>query len=132
MLRLTPPGYQRFSQANSFDVVYGGGEANVAISLANYGLPVEFVSRLPENDIGEAALMTLRKYNVGTNHIVRGGKRLGIYFLEMGAVNRGSKVIYDRENSAISEIEPGMVDWESVMHDATWWKRKGISVLTDK
>ncbi len=127
MLRLTPPGYQRFSQAGSFEVLYGGGEANVAISIANYGLPVEFVSRLPENDIGQSALMSLRKHNVGTTHILRGGKRLGIYFLEMGAVNRGSKVIYDRESSAISEIEPGMVDWERVMHDASWFHWTGIT-----
>ncbi|MDR9416047.1 MAG: PfkB family carbohydrate kinase, partial [Gracilimonas sp.] len=102
MLRLSPPGFLRFSQANSFDVIYGGGESNVAVSLANYGIPVEFVTRLPNNDIGECALMEMRKRNVGTNHIVRGGERLGIYFLETGAVSRGSKVVYDRAHSAIS------------------------------
>ena len=89
MLRLAPPGYQRFSQASTFDVIYGGGESNVAVSLANYGLPVEFVTRLPNNDIGECALMEMRKRNVGTSHVLRGGERLVIYLLEMGAVARG-------------------------------------------
>jgi 2-dehydro-3-deoxygluconokinase len=101
MLRLTPPGLKRFSQASSFDVVYGGGESNVAVSLANYGVPVEFVSRLPQNDIGECALMELRKRGVQTHNIQRGGERLGIYFLEIGAVSRGSKVVYDRAHSSI-------------------------------
>src|SRR5690625_1610626 len=105
MMRLSPPGFQRFSQATSFDVIYGGGESNVAVSLANYGIPVEFVTRLPDNDIGDCALGELRRRNVGTRHILRGGKRLGIYFLEMGAVSRGSKVVYDRAHSAIAEIE---------------------------
>lgn len=82
MLRLTPPGFKRFSQADSFDVVYGGGESNVAVSLANYGIPVEFVTRLPKNDIGECALMEMRKRNVGVSKILRGGSRLGIYFLK--------------------------------------------------
>lgn len=127
MLRLTPPGYQRFSQASSFDVVYGGGESNVAVSLANYGLPVEFVTRLPQNDIGDCALMEMRKRNVGTSHIIRGGERLGIYFLEMGAVSRGSKVVYDRAHSAISQIEAGMVDWEEVFQDAQWFHWTGIT-----
>ena len=102
MLRLSPPGFQRFIQARSFDAIYGGGEANVAASLANYGLPVEYVTRLPANDIGDACLNFLRQYGVGTNHIVRGGERLGIYFLEMGSAQRGSKVIYDRAGSAIA------------------------------
>ncbi len=127
MLRLATPGYQRFSQATSFDAVYGGGEANVAISLANYGLSVDYITRLPDNDIGKSALMTLRKHNVGTNHIIYGGERLGIYFLETGAVNRGSKVVYDRAHSAISEIKPGMVDWDKVMEDAGWFHWTGIT-----
>lgn len=127
MLRLSTPGYQRFSQANSFDVVYGGGEANVAISLANYGLPVDFVTRIPDNDIGRAALMSLRKHNVGTDHIITGGERLGVYFLETGAVNRGSKVVYDRAHSSVSEIEPGMVDWEVVFKDTNWFHWTGIT-----
>jgi 2-dehydro-3-deoxygluconokinase len=127
MLRLTPPGFLRFSQAGQFDVVYGGGESNVAVSLANFGLPVEFVSRLPDNDIGECALMELRKRNVGTRHIARGGERLGIYFLEMGAVSRGSKVIYDRSNSGMATIQAGMVDWEEVFKDAQWFHWTGIT-----
>ena len=90
MLRLAPKENLRFSQASEFNAIYGGGESNVAVSLANYGLPVEFVTRLPKNDIGECALMEMRKRNVGTNHIVYGGDRLGIYFLETGAVSRGS------------------------------------------
>ncbi|MEM9919894.1 MAG: sugar kinase [Bacteroidota bacterium] len=127
MLRLTPPGWKRFSQASSFEVIYGGGESNVAVSLANYGLPVEFVTRLPENDIGDCALMELRKRNVGTHHIVRGGERLGIYFLEMGAVSRGSKVVYDRAHSAMSEIQAGMIDWEEVFQEAAWFHWTGIT-----
>jgi len=127
MLRLSPPGFLRFSQANSFEVIYGGGESNVAVSLANYGIPVEFVTRLPENDIGECALMEMRKRGVGTNQIVRGGERLGIYFLETGAVSRGSKVIYDRANSAISTIKKGEIDWEKVFDGATWFHWTGIT-----
>ncbi len=127
MLRLAAPGNLRFSQTSNFNAIYGGGEANVAISLANFGIPVEFVSRLPENDIGEAAMMTLRKYNVGTNYILRGGERLGIYFLETGAVSRASKVIYDRAHSAISEIESGMIDWDEVFRDANWFHWTGIT-----
>ncbi|MBK8965825.1 MAG: sugar kinase [Lewinellaceae bacterium] len=127
MLRLAPPGFQRFSQANSFDVIYGGGESNVAVSLANYGLPVEFVTRLPNNDLGECALMEMRKRNVGTSHVLRGGERLGIYFLEMGAVARGSKVVYDRAHSGMASIEAGMIDWDSVLKDAQWFHWTGIT-----
>ncbi len=127
MLRLTPPAMRRFSQASSFDVIYGGGESNVAVSLANYGVPVEFVTRLPENDIGKCAMMELRKQGVGVNHIIYGGERLGIYFLEIGAVSRGSKVVYDRAHSAISQIKPGMIDWESVFKDADWFHWTGIT-----
>ena len=127
MLRLSPPGFKRFSQANSFDVVYGGGESNVAVSLANYGIPSELVTRLPQNDIGDCALMEMRKRGVATENIVRGGSRLGIYFLETGAVSRGSKVVYDRAHSAISEIKAGMVNWESVFKDAQWFHWTGIT-----
>ena len=127
MLRLTPPGFKRFSQASHFDVIYGGGESNVAVSLANYGIPTEFVTRLPKNDIGECALMALRKYGVGTQHIARGGERLGIYFLEIGAVSRGSKVVYDRAHSAISTIEKGTIDWEEVFNGASWFHWTGIT-----
>ena len=127
MLRLAPRCFLRFSQASSFDAVYGGGESNVAVSLANYGLPVEFVTRIPENDIGQCALMEMSKRNVGVNHVLFGGDRLGIYFLEMGAVNRGSKVVYDRKHSAMSEIAPGMVDWKTVFADANWFHWTGIT-----
>lgn len=127
MLRLAPEGYLRFSQANSFDVVYGGGESNVAVSLANYGVPVDFVTRLPENDLGECAMMEMRKRGVATNNIVWGGERLGIYFLETGAVARGSKVVYDRAHSSMSEIKPGMVNWKEVFKDAQWFHWTGIT-----
>jgi len=127
MLRLTPPNLRRFSQASSFDVIYGGGESNVAVSLANYGIPVDFVSRIPNNDIGECALMELRKRGVNTQHIVRGGERLGIYFLEIGAVSRGSKVVYDRAHSGMATIEKGMVDWEEVFKDADLFHWTGIA-----
>jgi 2-dehydro-3-deoxygluconokinase len=127
MLRLAPPGFLRFSQTNSFDVVYGGGESNVAVSLANYGVPVDFVTRLPKNDIGECALMEMRKRGVNTQNIIFGGDRLGIYFLETGAVSRGSKVVYDRAHSSICEIEPGMIHWKNVFKDAGWFHWTGIT-----
>ncbi len=127
MLRLSPPGMLRFAQAQSFDAVFGGGEANVAVSLANYGIPVDFVTRLPANDIGQACAQSLRKNGVRTDHIVWGGERLGIYFLEMGAVSRGSKVIYDRAGSAFATIEPGMIDWKRVFSESTWFHWTGIT-----
>ena len=127
MLRLSPPGFFRFSQANTFDVIYGGGESNVAVSLSNYGVPSQFVTRLPENDIGECAMMEMRKRGVDTSQIVYGGERLGIYFLETGAVSRGSKVIYDRAHSAMSTIRPGMIDWEQVFDGAGWFHWTGIT-----
>ncbi|MDC0177752.1 sugar kinase [Polaribacter sp.] len=127
MLRLAPQGFLRFSQANNFDVVYGGGESNVAVSLANYGVDVDFVTRLPKNDIGACAMMEMRKRGVGVNKIVWGGDRLGIYFLETGAVSRGSKVVYDRAHSAISEIKSGMIDWDSVFDGVEWFHWTGIT-----
>lgn len=127
MLRLSPPGFLRFSQANSFDVVYGGGESNVAVSLANYGVPVDFVTRLPKNDLGECALMEMRKRGVNTQNIIFGGDRLGIYFLETGAVSRGSKVVYDRAHSAMAEMKPGMIDWKKVFEGAGWFHWTGIT-----
>ena len=132
MLRLSPPGFLRFSQANSFDIVYGGGESNVAVSLANYNIPVEFVTRIPKNDIGQCALMELRKRNVGTKYIIEGGDRLGVYFLETGAVNRGSKVIYDRAYSSMSEIQPGMLNWKEVFENAKWFHWTGITPAISK
>jgi len=127
MLRLSPPGFKRFSQTYQLDVVYGGGESNVAVSLANFGLGSSFVSRIPENDIGECAVMELRKRNVNTNFILREGERLGIYFLETGAVSRGSKVIYDRANSGMATIGAGMIDWKTVFKDADWFHWTGIT-----
>ena len=127
MMRLSPPGFLRFSQTSSFDVIYGGGESNVAVSLSNFGIPTEFVTLLPDSDIGRCALMELRKRNVGTRHIQYGGERLGIYFLETGAVSRGSKVIYDRAHSSMSTIESGMIDWEQVFEGADWFHWTGIT-----
>ena len=127
MMRLSPPGFLRFGQARSFDVIYGGGEANVAVSLATFGLPVDYVTRLPNNDLGEACIQFLRQYGVGVHKIVRGGERLGIYFLENGAVQRGSKVIYDRANSAIATVQRGMIDWRQAFADADWFHLTGIN-----
>lgn len=127
MLRLSPPGFLRFSQTNSFDVVYGGGESNVAVSLANYGVPVEFVTRLPKNDIGLCAQMEMRKRGVSTSHVQWGGDRLGIYFLETGAVSRGSKVVYDRAHSSIAEMKAGMMDWDQVFEGVEWFHWTGIT-----
>jgi len=127
MMRLSPPGFLRFGQARSFDVIYGGGEANVAVALANFGVPVDYVTRLPDNDLGEACIQFLRGYGVGVDKIVRGGDRLGVYFLEMGAVQRGSKVIYDRANSAMATIQRGMINWQQVFADADWFHWTGIT-----
>jgi 2-dehydro-3-deoxygluconokinase len=127
MLRLASPGYLRFSQSTQLEATFGGGEANVAVSLANYGIPASFVSRLPKNDIGEWAIQNLRKYNVQTQDILRGGERVGIYFLETGAVARASKVVYDRAGSAIADIQPGMLDWEAIFKDANWFHWTGIT-----
>ena len=121
------PGYQRFVQADSFTATFGGGEANVAVSLANYGIPATFVTRLPENDLAEACMADLRKHDVGTSHILRGGDRIGIYFLETGAVARASKVIYDRAGSAIADIQPGMLNWREIFQDAQWFHWTGIT-----
>jgi 2-dehydro-3-deoxygluconokinase len=127
MLRLATPGYLRFSQSKEFSATFGGGEANVAVSLANYGLETEFVSRLPENDIAQSCVMELRSHNVGTSKIIYGGDRLGIYFLETGAVARASKVVYDRANSSISTIGVGMIDWKELFKDACWFHWTGIT-----
>ena len=127
MLRLATPGYLRFSQTNELSATFGGGEANVAVSLANYGMEAEFVTRLPENDIAAACVKDLHKHGVKTDHIVYGGDRMGIYFLETGAVARASKVVYDRAHSAISEIMPGMIDWEHVLAGADWFHWTGIT-----
>lgn len=127
MLRLATPGYQRFIQSTEFTATYGGGEANVAVSLANYGLNAEFVTRLPKNDIAKACLSSLHKYGVSTDNVIYGGDRLGIYFLETGAVARASKVVYDRANSSIADIKPGMIDWKEVLKGADWFHWTGIT-----
>ena len=127
MLRLAAPGFLRFSQTSSLNATFGGGEANVAVSLANFGVPVDFITRLPANDIARACIMDLKRYGVGVERIIKGGSRMGIYFLETGAVSRGSKVIYDREGSAIAQIQKGMVDWKKVYEGAGWFHWTGIT-----
>ncbi|MGN1344807.1 MAG: PfkB family carbohydrate kinase [Traorella sp.] len=127
MLRLSTPGQSRFVQADSFDVVYGGGEANVAVSLANYGHDAYFVSKLPTHEIGQSAVNALRKYGVHTDYIARGGDRVGIYYLETGASMRPSKVIYDRAHSAIAEAKPEDFDFDTIMEGADWFHWSGIT-----
>jgi 2-dehydro-3-deoxygluconokinase len=127
MMRLATPGALRFSQAAHLELTYGGGEANVAVSLANFGLPTRFITRLPKNDMAQRAINELRGLGVGTDHIVRGGDRIGIYFLESGASQRASKVTYDRAHSAIAEIKPGDVDWDQVFEGAKWFHWTGIT-----
>src|SRR5215212_8193164 len=120
MLRLSTPDYKRFVQADTFDVTYGGGEANVAAALCNYGLKGTFVSKVPENAIGQSAINHLRRYGVDTQFIAKGGKRLGIYFLETGASMRASQVIYDRAGAAISEVEIDEFDFDKILEGASW------------
>lgn len=127
MLRLSPPGYLRLTQTNSFDLVYGGGEANVGVSLANYGSEVAFVTKVPDNPIGQAAVNELRRYGIDTEFIVRGGERLGIYFMERGASQRPSKVVYDRKYSAISQAHTGDFQWDAIFKDAVWFHFTGIT-----
>jgi 2-dehydro-3-deoxygluconokinase len=127
MLRLSTPGFSKFIQADNFNVTYGGGEANVAISLAQLGIPAEHVTRFPDNDLGKAATSLLRKYDVQTQNIIYGGDRLGIYFLETGAIARPSKVVYDRAGSSFAQLEPGMLNWEEILKDAGWFHWTGIT-----
>ena len=127
MLRLTPPNYRRIVQTDSFDVIYGGGEANVSVTLANFGLESYYVTKLPNNPVGQGALNELRRYGVKTDYIVRGGDRLGIYFCENGASQRPSKVIYDRSHSAIAEAKPEDFDWETIFRGKDWFHITGIT-----
>jgi len=127
MMRLSPPGYSKFSQATSFELVYGGGEANVAISLAYLGMKAAHVTRFPDNAIGKAATQFLRKHWLSTEHVFYGGDMMGKYFLEKGAVHRPSEIIYEREGSSFSLIEPSMIDWENVLKDADWFHWTGIT-----
>lgn len=133
MLRLSTPGNTRFVQSDYFDVVYGGGEANVAVSLANYGHDAYFVSKLPTHEIGQSAVNALRRYGVHTDYIVRGGDRVGIYYLETGASMRPSKVIYDRTDSAIAKATADEFDFDEIMNGADWFHFSGITpALSDE
>ena len=133
MLRLSTPGNTRFVQSDSFDVVYGGGEANVAVSCANYGHDAYFVTKLPKHEIGQSAVNALRKYGVKTDFIARGGDRVGIYYLETGASMRPSKVIYDRAHSAIAEADAADFDFDAIMEGADWFHWSGITpAISDK
>ena len=127
MLRLAPEGYYRFVQADSFGATYGGGEANVAVSLANFGVEAAFVTKLPKHEIGQAAINYLRQFGVDTSKIVRGGERVGIYFLEKGASQRASKVIYDRAGSSIAKAAAADFDWDSIFDGASWFHFTGIT-----
>ena len=127
MLRLSPEGNRRFVQVDSFDVIWGGGEANVAVSCAHYGHNAYFVSKLPKHEIGQAAVNALRRYGVNTDFIARGGDRVGIYYCETGASMRPSKVIYDRAHSAIAEAKPEDFDFDAIMEGADWFHWSGIT-----
>ena len=127
MLRLAPEGYYRFVQAEKFGATFGGGEANVAVSLANYGMNASYVTKVPDNDIAQACVNSLRKFGVDTSNIVRGGERLGIYYLEKGASQRPSKVIYDRAYSSISKAQKEDFNWKEIFKDATWFHFTGIT-----
>lgn len=133
MLRLAPEGYYRFVQAERLQATFGGGEANVAVSLANYGFDASFITRLPEHEIGQAAVNSLRKYGVDTSGIVRGGDRIGIYYLEKGASQRPSKVIYDRAGSSIATARKTDFNWKEIMEGAQWFHFTGITpALSDE
>lgn len=133
MLRLSTPDFKRFVQSDSFDVTYGGGEANVAAALCNYGLNGSFVTKVPGNAIGQSAINHLRRYGVDTQFIVRGGDRLGIYFLETGASMRASQVIYDRAGASIADANETEFDWNKIFEDASWFHTTGITpALSDK
>ncbi|MFA6937784.1 MAG: sugar kinase [Treponema sp.] len=127
MLRLEPAGYFRFVQVDNMTATFGGGEANVAVSCANYGLESYYITKLPKHEIGQAAINSLRKYGVHTEEIVRGGDRVGIYYNERGASQRGSKCIYDRAHSSIAEAKPSDFDWKNIFKGASWFHLTGIT-----
>ena len=127
MVRLGAPDYLKLIQANMFDVSYAGAEANVAVSLANYGLETDYITCLPDNPIAERCIMDLRGHKVGVDHIQRTGKRMGILYLETGSNSRPSKVFYDREDSSIATVTPGSIDWKEILKDATWFHWTGIT-----
>ena len=133
MLRLATPGHLRLNQTSVLEMTFGGGEANVAVSLALFGEEATFVTRLPKNDVAEACIQRLRGLGVNTNHIMRGGERVGIYFLETGAAQRASTVTYDRAHSSISEIDPASIDWKKILEGTKWFHFTGITpALSDK
>ena len=132
LLRLATPKKERFVQANSFDVDYGGGEYNVAVSLAQFGVPTKFITALPSNEIGEAAMNRIRSFGINTSAIRMGGERIGLYFLEHGAAMRSSKIVYDRAESAISRIQPGIFDWEDAFSGIDWFHFTGITPALSK
>lgn len=127
MMRLMPPGYLRLNQTDALEMTFGGAEANVSVSLANYGVPVTYVTRVPENLLADACLQQLRGFGVDVSHVARGGDRLGIYFLEKGASMRPSKVVYDRKYASIAAIQPGEIDWARVFEGADWFHWTGIT-----
>jgi 2-dehydro-3-deoxygluconokinase len=127
MLRLSPLGYERFTQSKQFDVVYGGGEANVSVSLANFDIPVSYVTKVPNNPIGQSAINSLRAFGVDTSNMLRGGSRLGIYYMEKGFSQRPSKVVYDRAYSSISEASETDFNWEEIFKNASWFHFTGIT-----
>ena len=127
MLRLAPQGYQRFQQAHCFDAVYGGAEANVAVSLSNYGMDAHYVTAVPNNPIGDAAMNALKTFGVDVSGVVRSSKRLGIYFCEKGVSMRPSKVVYDRADSAIANVKPGDFNWDEIFEGADWFHWTGIT-----
>lgn len=127
MLRLKSPEHERFFQSPMLEATFGGGEANVAVSLANFGVPVSFVTVLPDNDIGAACVRELNYFGVDTSHVKRGAGRMGIYFLEAGANQRPSKVVYDRDNAAVALAKPGDIDWINVFASVTWFHITGIT-----
>lgn len=127
MMRLNPKGYSRFLQAEEFEISYAGGEANVAVSLANYGLESSFVTKLPDNELAQSAINSVRRFGVDTSLIVRGGERLGVYFVEKGASQRASKVIYDRAHSSIAEASVTDFNWDKIFEGATWFHFTGIT-----
>ena len=127
MVRLGAPGYLKLIQVNQFDVSYAGAEANVAVSLANYGIDTDYITCLPDNPIAERCIMDLRGHKVGVDHIQRTGKRMGILYLETGSNARPSKVYYDREDSSIATVVPGSIDWKEILKDATWFHWTGIT-----
>jgi len=127
MLRLSTPGFARVTQSTRFDATYGGGEANVLVSLAQFGIPVTYVTRLPGNELGKSAMQLIRQSGVDTSRIIYGGERLGIYFVEVGSGSRATKVIYDRAYSSFSQLQPGMIDWEEVLKNARWFHWTGIT-----